>query len=145
MLCVKEIGGSVHSLMCRPSDFLWGSFLSIADRRCALFFKHVSFVIRENQCCQWEGDDEADEPEQAAPNGEGQKDDRGIEPCHLPHDAWGEKPILYGLYNAEDDDDGKNDSPKTFSSIVRFEQCQDDGRDEADGLQIGHEVEKSDE
>ena len=55
-----------------------------------------------------------------------------------------------GFYNLENlfdtiHDDGKNDSPKTFSSIVRFEQCQDDGRDEADGLQIGHEVEKSDE
>ncbi len=108
-------------------------------------FEHISLVVGDDEGGEREGDDETYETEQAAPDGEGEKDDGGVEASDFAHDAWGEHPVLDGLHHAEDDDGGKDDAPETLACVVGFEQGEDDGGDEANDLEIGHKVEEPDE
>lgn len=126
------------------SFFLFGLFFVQFLGKRGLF-QHVSFIVGEYQGGEGKSDDESHDAEQTAPDGEGEEDDGGIESCDFVHDAWGEHPVLDGLNGAEDNGDGEQDAPKTLPCVVGLEQGEQDGGHDADDLQVGNEVEHSDE
>ncbi len=126
------------------SFFLFGQFF-VLFIGWDVVVQHVAFVVGEYQSGEGKGDDESHDAEQTAPDGEGEEDDGRVEPCDFVHDAWCEHPVLNGLNHAEDDGDGQQDAPEVLSCSVGFEQGEQDGGDDSDDLQVGNEVEHSDE
>ena len=63
----------------------------------------------------------------------------------MTHDAWGEEHVLYGLYHSEDRECHEQDDPEVLSRVGCLEHGQQDGRDEAHDLEVGHHVEQTDE
>ena len=111
--------------------------------RFILFFQHKTTVVGETERGERQGYDEADEAQQGPPYGQGQEDDGGIEPGDVTHDARCQVHVLDGLHDGKDDESQQQDNPEVLSRLDAFHQGQDDGGDEANQLQIGHQIEKA--
>ena len=85
-----------------------------------MLIKHIPFVVGEYKSGEWQGYDESDEAQQAAPYWKSEEDHCWIQSCDFAHYARCEHPILYGLYNAEHYDGSQNDRPEVGVCVMRL-------------------------
>ena len=107
-------------------------------------FEHAA-VVGDEDGGEREGDDQADEAEEGAPDGEGEEDDGGVEPHGLAHDARSEEHILDDLHDAEDGEGGKEETPEAAPLVGALDHGEGDGGYKANELEIRHHVEQTDE
>ena len=109
------------------------------------FFEDKPSVIGDEQCGEGQGDDEADDAQQTAPDGEAEQDDGGVQAHDVAHDLGREIDVLYGLHDGEHCQGAEHDEPKALPGVGGLDHGEDDGGDEADELQVGDKVEQADE
>lgn len=108
------------------------------------FAQHKSAIIGEQQGGEGKGDDKPDDAQKAAPNGEAEQDDGGIQPHGLSHDFGCEIHVLYELDYNENNAGTEQDDPEVVSGFRGLEECQQNGGQEGDELEIGHQIEQAD-
>ena len=108
-------------------------------------FQYKKAIIRDEDGGEREGYDEADESQQVAPHGEGEEDDGRAQSHHLTHNTRREHQVLNALYYQEDDEAVEDDEPEVLTRLVGTHQSQKHGRDDAQHLEVRHEVEYANE
>lgn len=127
--------------------------VQINERVCILIEKSLTFnlvggdvavVVGDEEGCEGQGDDHADEAEEAAPNREREKYYRRIETEILAHDFGREDKVLNGLHNGVDSHTFEPDSPKRYIAVNRANDAQQRCGQQRNELQIRHHVEHTD-
>lgn len=104
-----------------------------------------TLVVGEHQRGEGQGDNHAQHSHQRAPDGEGEQDDGGVQSGDFPHHARYDEAVLNGLYNGEHRDGGRQNQPEVAARVRRFQDGEQDGGHEAYDLQVGNQVQQSDE
>ena len=110
-----------------------------------MFLDDEALVVSQQQRRHRQGDNHAHNAQQRAPDRERQQDDGSIQSHHLTHNLRSEEGVLNELDNTEHDDHHQHDKPEVLSGVGCLDNSQQDGRDEANQLEVGHHIEQSDE
>ena len=110
-----------------------------------LFFKDEASVVGETQRREGQGYYETDEAQQRTPHGEREENDGRVQAHDLAHDAWREVHVLDGLHDGKHGQRHEQDNPEVLPRLEALHEGQHDGGDEADELEVGHQVEDADE
>ena len=105
----------------------------------------VAFIIGNEDSGERQGDDESDETEQGSPNGKAEQQDGWVESHGLAHDLWGDDHVDDNLHDDKYGNGRNQDNPEVLPGVHGLEECQEDGRDEGKGMEIGHHVHDADE
>ena len=106
-----------------------------------VFLGDVTLVVGDDECRQRQGDYEADEAEQRAPDGEREEDYRRIEAHGLAHDFGCEHHVGDGLHHDEHGCGRGEDYPEVLPRVGGLEQREEEHRDEGQSVHVGYETE----
>jgi len=105
----------------------------------------ILVVVSQNEGGERQGDNHAQNAEQAAPYGEGKQDDGGVEARNLAHHFGDDDGILYDLYHTEDNHGQSQNYPEVLPCVGSFQQSEQYGGHQGYQLQVGHHVQQADE
>lgn len=102
-------------------------------------------VVGQHEGGEWQGDNHTQHAKQAAPYGEGQQDDGGIEARNLTHYLGYDDAILNDLNDTEDNHCQCQYQPKVLPCVGCFQQSEQYGGNQGYQLQVGNHVQQADE